>query len=409
MAIKIPSKNIYEISNPKIRDNVIDNINVKQTVISQDNEYRVSVYNEKFDSDWVYRNNVPAISQAQKNTNVGNLIQYERSIAYMSIKPIYKTVVLDIDRQIDNKFISKLYDSYQEQGNGQKIADIGVSVFVKKSEGLATASASYSFINGQEGAKLITNPILTYTTQEDAQIVKPELSYTFNGIETNPTAELSESVIEDSTLNASTVSTYSKFYINFNVLVGYEQVFLGNYVSGVTNPPPASGTIELNGNCVKYEPQRLEVTIYGDTIGINLTDGSVTYGSGNKPFSLEGNELLQDSGKVGEILITKHLGNNVLTEYQKGKETAILLCDISDYYDESGEKVIDIKTEKMSFRLHDEVIPYVFGANGQDQPMSRYQDGLPKVFEVVGSNIIYDGAVWQELTLLEKVAKTIDK
>jgi hypothetical protein len=56
----------------------------------------------------------------------------------------------------------------------------------------------------------------------------------------------------------------------------------------------------------------------------------------------------------------------------------------------------------MSFRLHDDVIPYVFGANGQDKPMSKYQDGSPKVFEVVGSNIIYDGAVWQELTLIEK-------
>ena len=56
----------------------------------------------------------------------------------------------------------------------------------------------------------------------------------------------------------------------------------------------------------------------------------------------------------------------------------------------------------MSFRLHDEVIPMIYGANGEDVPMSRKQDGSPKVFEVVGSNIIYDGAVWQELTLQEK-------
>jgi hypothetical protein len=34
--------------------------------------------------------------------------------------------------------------------------------------------------------------------------------------------------------------------------------------------------------------------------------------------------------------------------------------------------------------------------------MSQYQDGTPKVFEVVGSNMIYDGAVWQELNLIEK-------
>lgn len=82
-----------------------------------------------------------------------------------------------------------------------------------------------------------------------------------------------------------------------------------------------------------------------------------------------------------------------------GKETATLLCDISDYYDESGEKVIDITTNKMSFRLHDEVIPYVYGADGKDKPMSKKQDGSAKVFEVVGSNIIYDGAVWQEFDI----------
>ena len=98
---------------------------------------------------------------------------------------------------------------------------------------------------------------------------------------------------------------------------------------------------------------------------------------------------------------TQFLANNVLNEYAKGKETATLLCSISDYYDESGEKVIDTKTNRMSFRLHDEVIPYVYGADGKDKPMSKNQDGSAKVFEVVGSNIIYDGAVWQELTLQE--------
>jgi hypothetical protein len=43
----------------------------------------------------------------------------------------------------------------------------------------------------------------------------------------------------------------------------------------------------------------------------------------------------------------------------------------------------------------------VYGANGQDRPMSLYQNGSPKVFKVLGTNIFYDGAVWQELSLQE--------
>ena len=183
------------------------------------------------------------------------------------------------------------------------------------------------------------------------------------------------------------------YLLEFNVICGVRIVKMGG--NGGNSPIALAGTYE------EYVPEQIEITIYGNTIGINLTDGSVTYGSGNKPYSLSRNELLQDNGKVGEIALTEHLAENVLNQYTKGKETATLLCSISDYYDESGEKVIDTKTNKMSFRLHDEVIPYVYGADGKDKPMSKKQDGSAKVFEVVGSNIIYDGAVWQELTLQE--------
>ena len=59
-------------------------------------------------------------------------------------------------------------------------------------------------------------------------------------------------------------------------------------------------------------------------------------------------------------------------------------------------------TEKMTFHLHDEVIPYIMGADGKDKPMSVYADGSPKVFQVLSSKIFYDGAVWQELEIQEK-------
>ena len=90
--------------------------------------------------------------------------------------------------------------------------------------------------------------------------------------------------------------------------------------------------------------------------------------------------------------------------YKNGKETATIRCSISDYYDyDTNEKVIaiDNSTEKMSFSEYDQVIPMVYGADRQDYPMSTYQDGSPKVFQVLGVKKFYNGAVWQELYLQE--------
>lgn len=55
----------------------------------------------------------------------------------------------------------------------------------------------------------------------------------------------------------------------------------------------------------------------------------------------------------------------------------------------------------MSFHIGDTVIPYVYGNNGQDKPMSMYKDGTPKQFNVVGKKMISDGGIWQQITLQE--------
>jgi hypothetical protein len=55
----------------------------------------------------------------------------------------------------------------------------------------------------------------------------------------------------------------------------------------------------------------------------------------------------------------------------------------------------------MSFQIGDQVIPRVYGVDGKDRPMSTYKNGSEKVFQVLGSKIFYDGAVWQELSLQE--------
>ena len=48
MAIIIPSKSIYQLNNPKVRDNIIDKVFVDKTIVKPDNDYKVSVYNEDY-------------------------------------------------------------------------------------------------------------------------------------------------------------------------------------------------------------------------------------------------------------------------------------------------------------------------------------------------------------------------
>ena len=256
-------------------------------------------------------------------------------------------------------------------------------------------------------------------------------------------------------------------------------------------------SITLSGRYVVYEPTEVEITVYGNTIGIDLKDKTVyvpeTDKTSKKVFRVEGNELMQTSNIVffeeklemeqgkdftisygeniqpmstssfsngepkttitfitqdaidaektltylinGISYTTKLLGgresytiNGLVVKieisatkkenhlalqydysktqrnYKSGKETATIRCSISDYYDyNSGDKLIaiDNSTKKMSFDEGDQVIPMVYGADGQDHPMSLNKDGSPKIFSVLGTKKYYNGAVWQELYLQE--------
>lgn len=478
MAIIIPSKNIYEINNPKIRDNVIDNVSVDNTIVSPNNEYEVSVYNGKFFAQF---------SQIQKSDdeNETNSLIKSYGVSGSSIgvravwiansgminKNLYK-FTFQIPRLLKNKFISQVFYEKDKEGKNK----ISYAVYGDIEKGLCSRTATWEYISATSSNVRIVSlgdVIFEEHTEKEEGVLFNQDATIVSTIKGTPNQEYFETQEVVSTLNPNDTS-YVAYYngndnhfdIEFYVLCMFDTITLGNmYYGGATN-----GELLLQGEYKRHIPTQIEITVYGNTIGIDLTDGSVTYGSGKHPHSLNANELLQDSAKVGNALLTKHLADNVLTQYKNGKETATLLCDINEYYhygsDEKAittngkvhypienitvsDKVVSItkpfkndltvvamvfspnalETQKtviksgetqatflygvkevqkayfdlpMTFKLHDEVIPMVFGADGKDKPMSKYQDGSPKVFEVTGSNMIYDGAVWQELTLLEK-------
>lgn len=231
------------------------------------------------------------------------------------------------------------------------------------------------------------------------------------------------------------------------------------------------------------------------SIGFNI-DGKkesentteISNGTGKSPFKLNSNEFFQNETLYAGQPIGDFLASNLLYDYRNGRETASILCSISDYFDENGiplvstnpsvkypldkitvsifsEDIVFYRTVKfsipspamydlkityrsehhaddqpewfyeivipkgstsaswqyyreeytqaiivnaqyntkvpMSFANGMEVVPYIRSADGKDVPMSRKRDGKAKGFRIMKTKKIYDGAVWQELTLQE--------
>lgn len=150
-------------------------------------------------------------------------------------------------------------------------------------------------------------------------------------------------------------------------------------------------TLQDGNNYVMEET----ISLVGDYIVSN--EETSTIGSGESLIKMTSNEIIQNSATN----LNKY-ANDILSEYANGKETATVRCSIGDYYDDGKVLMVSTKTsKKMTFEVGDKVVPMVRNSFGEDEPMSLTQDGFAKPFEVVGTKMLYDGAVWQELTLRE--------
>ena len=497
MAIIIPSKNIYEVQNPKVRDNVIDRIEVNATEVVPNNEYETPVYNTNQTINQVSANSDidENLSAPTNATSGGGATAKILSVAYVAYndKKTYDFTV-DIPILQSNKYISNLILGKDKDGN----PNIKYALYGKEETG--TATGIWKIKSSAIGFTVIKGDI-TYSTPsaisgEGALEIKKELVLMEDTYTPSITAKANTTLEDIGTLADINYPTKiekdgKEYYrISGNIMCGVRTVGIKgasgwNSASGNTEPT----TISLSGNYVRYVPTSIEITIYGNTIGIDLTDKTVYINgeTAKKVHSVDGNELMQttnyrefnrswemvqdtdykiitNSGEIAPLALKitttisfinddaisakktvsyrvsgvyysqivgegvdifsfeglatrisisatlnrklysiKSMYGGTQEEYARGKETATIRCSIADYYDESGNKVIaiDNSTKKMFFEEGDQVIPMVYGADGQDHAMSLYKNGSPKVFNVLGSKIYYDGAVWQELSLQE--------
>lgn len=425
MAIIIPSKNIYgDTENPKVRDNVIERIEVEAVEVVPDNDYETPVYNEKIVVDetklQIQETTNENLSSPSNGTSGGGYESKHISVAYVAYNN-QKTYSITIYIPVvsNNHYLSEILLQKENEDNKFE-SNIHYTLYGFKTTGNATATWSLSSYSNrftvEKGS--INYGSSTSKTQETVLIIPSEISLKEETYTPTTIASASAKL-----LNVGTISTISQaepiyidgkeyYKISGTVMCGIRTVS----IKGANGWNDASGqpiptTISLSGQYEIYEPTQIEITIYGNTIGIDLQDKTL-YVNGStqkKVHSVSGNELMQTSNFYSENQgVTKqnnyleYLYGETQKSFKNGKETATIRCSISDYYD-GDKKVISIdnSTGKMSFNEGDQVIPMVYGADGKDRPMSLYQNRSPKVFTVLGAKKYYNGAVWQELYLQE--------
>ena len=530
MAILIPSKNIYDKQNPKVRDNVIERIEVGAVEVVPDNEYETPVYNENIKSP-KFNEEKKHNSKYEKYTYLeeDSAAEYEDYIGiYAGITAKYTNIDISIPKLLNNKLISNLL----LKKDNESIIGINLVCEVR----YYSVTADYD---------VATNTISNIKRTENEQKKETKNGVNIQEIFSKQNGEKGYLYFSKSEnkygVYGGTVSIETNIKDNNNILsTSYNDENKSYEIKGLKILSGATGLglsghsgdydyIPLTGDEVDYTPIQVELTVYGNTIGIDLIDKTVyipeTDKTSKKVFSVEGNELMQTSNyyQSTDTNAIKRAFTNTLSEYSKGKETATIRCSISDYYNEYGKAISISKKSRnllpkeyafgaiktingvtatalahggvrlqgtntgdgiffdlmekdlgcediisevgkttatngnytvsifgegisnvtigynkhnnrtwlsifagetvdaivypmvneggfiqyeeqeptMSFKMYDQVIPMVYGADGQDRPMSLYKDGSAKVFQVLGTNIYYDGAVWQELSLQE--------
>ena len=403
MAIIVPSKHIFNKENPKVRDNIIDRIEVSAVKVVPNNLYEVLVFSnketitEKSLTDYGYGNDV--------GTDYPSATTIRYIAQYTSCKLFYYNLDLKIPILGENKYISKIYDWKKEitetnsEPNGVQYSLIGR----KKTQPF---SATFTFTNGGKSGTSSNFQYQTITVGDTERITLPQIKS--NGFIDSLPIGLG---IKDET-NISIIVTEDKenYNVSGSVLIGMEfEIATGwTAVGNLVSPDP----ITINGEKTIYEIDEIEFSIFGDTIGIELQENTIYIPdedrTSKKVFSVSRNELMQTENHISNSALRsiKSAFSKTKINYETGKETAVLKCSISDYFDEIGELAISADgkvgatPDRMTFRNGDEVIPMVCGVDGKDRPLSQ-KNGLPKVFKVLGVKCFYDGAVWQEISLQE--------
>ena len=328
MAITIPSKNIYSIENPKIRDNVIERIELNEIDILPLNTYEEPVYNGTF----IYKNQNDVEAQddlsidwdVKKDFPLPGEYIYGEAILYSQIIGIYFSGIASIPRVKDNGFITKIFSGTKKISENLEEAEVKYVANCEKKEG--TFSIAGTIYDSDLSNGISPNDIVldkkNIKRTYDSKITQLKLptnilaknsvkdSHSFEDYDGH-TETISVSISREISFNdvktnlkELNVTENSDFYtFRFTVLcgaiidTGRTSYFHKGLYGSEEGDFDEERNINIIGETEFYEPKTIELTVYGNKISIDLKDKTI-YINGQKEKkvqSFDGNELMQTS------------------------------------------------------------------------------------------------------------------
>ena len=462
MAIIIPSKSIYENDNNKIIDNHINGIDYDETNIDYNLDIGSIVHS--VESTGIVDVTSPSgtlVSQVTDKWVVQSENIGKQAVCYVKVH--YGTVDIVVPKQTLNNTIEKIYygldddnkenisytlkgykytgtASYEEYTNSSgTVSPSTVTISYGEPEPFNdkitdfTSSVTFTSISSYTIIAKVDNLINVGTVEptitDDSysfHFVFPKLveKYTITGNYDRGTAAAASGTAEKyeistvsltfrgeeykftTSTSAVKIGGSSNLSLDSNELMQSTtlngETKIGAYIADKVINSYANGKetakIKCSINNFYYEDGTIAKSITSkrpriDTSSITLTnDTSPIFGSKitvSLPYRLNGYNLyvyVKLTDKISDLFV-------ILNGWSGKSKT------YSTDYENPRIEYAYVDAE-MTFKIGDRVIPQIFTASG-DQPMSKNSDGTPKVFKVLGVNIINNGALWQELTLQE--------
>lgn len=340
MAIIIPSKHIYSKSFDPVIDNNITQIEVSKKECNIVTDYRTIVNNENRNAQNILKSEIVTDTDCQFSFITGD--NYYIAVQYASLQLGYLTnVTIEIPKEIENKRITSIYDKKTIDGYN----NIGYTVnYIAKSYNISANAtlkikqsdksvSIQSLTLGNRSNEVDTNT--SGTVSDDNPVEYKESATVKYSSQKQLTLETTCSISNESTIPiASVVDNGDSYSITLKILTYKNQYYL-RYGSPYNNIDWANDqtlSVTMNGRGIEFVPNTVDITIYGDVIELDIMEIVEKIGNGNNVFSFDGNELIQTTNTPSN----ENKYQAIVNAWKTGKQTAVISCPITDYYDEEG-------------------------------------------------------------------------
>lgn len=303
MAIIIPSKNIYGVENQKVRNNAINKVSYNCSRVIPKNEYNVLVHSQKLNPQVATPQSSILKKEGKANTIIDAGVYYE--VAYISYKPYYATnVQITVPKKKKNSYVDKIYRGQNSEGNFLVKCALSGDLY----KGTAKSSASYTTdggtvtvadvetLYGNATPHTITIDKSMSDIRYDAPANKPVFNLDITAdVNYNYPTDLSASVYyyendEKFVFSVYFISSYEliKMYGTSDFNQGQDYFQIGTH----------SNELEKESYAEKFVAKSIEISVNGDVIGVDIEEATHDFGDGSKPFSVERNEINQESNLI---------------------------------------------------------------------------------------------------------------